>query len=97
MFEILGPVPRTRVRFGRAALLATALLGVLATAGRGGEQATVAASSRHYVVKPGDTLWGIARREVGLSGDPRPVIEDIRDANRLRTPALTPGAKLILP
>jgi nucleoid-associated protein YgaU len=81
----------------RLAFLATALVGVLATAGRGGEQATIAASSRRYVVQPGDTLWGIARREVGLTGDPRPVIEDIRAANRLQAAALTPGLRLILP
>jgi nucleoid-associated protein YgaU len=57
----------------------------------------VSASSERYVVQSGDTLWGIARLQVGPNGDPRPVIEDIRQANQLRGPALTPGAKLILP
>jgi LysM repeat protein len=57
----------------------------------------MAASSRRYVVQPGDTLWGIARRQVGVAADPRPMIEDIRVTNRLRTPALTPGLRLILP
>jgi LysM repeat protein len=88
---------RTRVRLARLTLLATALVGILTTAGRGGEQATMAASSRRYVVQAGDTLWEIARRQVGVAGDPRPVIEDIQVANRLQTPALTPGLRLILP
>jgi hypothetical protein len=79
------------------ATLGAVLLGIVATAGRGWEPAPVAATSRSYVVRAGDTLWQIARRQVGPSGDPRPVIEDIRDANGLRTAALAPGARLVLP
>lgn len=91
-------MPRTRVRFGRLAVLASAFVWIVAWAGHGASQpATIAASSQRYVVRSGDTLWGIARLQVGPSGDPRPVIEDIRRANRLHGGDLTPGAQLVLP
>jgi len=99
MFEILGLVHRTRVRFGRCAVLGALFLGVIGMLGRGGsgEPAAVAASSRRYVVQAGDTLWRIARLQVGPRMDPRPMIEDIRKANGLPTPGLTPGDTLVLP
>jgi hypothetical protein len=81
------------------AILVVTVLGILGTAGRGGraETAATATASHLYVVRPGDTLWGIARLQVGLSGDPRPMIEDIRGTNRLPTSVLTPGDTLVLP
>lgn len=99
MFEILRSVARTRVRFGRVTLLAAAMVGALATAGRGGEGELprVAAPAQRYVVQPGDTLWRIVRQRVDPSGDPRPMIEDILEANELITAALEPGAQLVLP
>jgi nucleoid-associated protein YgaU len=53
-------------------------------------------AERHRV-KAGDTLWAIARREVGPHADPRPLIADIREANGLITSALHPGQVLALP
>jgi len=91
-------MPRTRVRFGRLAALVAAFIWIVGWAGHGASQpATVSVSSQRYVVQSGDTLWGIARLQVGPNGDPRPVIEDIRRANQLHGRALTPGAQLILP
>jgi hypothetical protein len=91
-------MPRTRVRLGRLAALAATFIWIVAWAGHSSSQpGTVSASSHRYVVQSGDTLWGIARLQVGPIGDPRPLIEDIRQANQLRGPALTPGAQLILP
>ena len=80
-------------------MVGASFVGLIAMVGRGasGEPAAVAASSRRYVVQAGDTLWRIARLQVGPTEDPRPVIEDIRQANGLQTSALTPGERLVLP
>jgi hypothetical protein len=90
-------VARTRVRFGRVVLLAAALFGGAASVGRGEESAAVAVASRPYVVQTGDTLWEIALHRVGSGGDPRPVIQDIRELNGLHSAALIPGRMLLLP
>jgi hypothetical protein len=79
------------------ALLSAAIVGVVATAGRGQEPQTRAVSSHRYIVRPGDTLWSIARLQVGVAGDPRPLIQEIRTANALDVATLTPGAALVLP
>jgi nucleoid-associated protein YgaU len=48
-----------------------------------------------YVVRPGDTLWSIAR---GVQdGDPRPLVDAIQAANRADPGALVPGQVLIIP
>lgn len=88
---------RTRVRCGRGGLLVAVLVAVVATAGRAAEQPAEPASSRRYLVRPGDTLWDIARSQVGPEGDPRAIVEDIRSTNGLDTATLTPGVRLILP
>ena len=49
------------------------------------------------VVRPGDTLWGIARGVVGPEGDPRPVVDEIRGANHLGRRTLLAGTRLVLP
>lgn len=88
---------RTRVRFTRVAILSAAIVGIIATAGRGQEPPARAVSSQHYIVRPGDTLWDIARLQVGPTEDPRPVIQEIRSANGLDAATLTPGVALLLP
>jgi nucleoid-associated protein YgaU len=46
-------------------------------------------------VRPGDTLWSIAR---GVQdGDPRPLVDAIQAANRADPGALVPGQVLIIP
>ena len=50
-----------------------------------------------YRVRPGDTLWDLARRQVGPEGNPRPLIADIRAVNDLSSPALHPGQVLVVP
>lgn len=50
-----------------------------------------------YVVRSGDTLWGIARNLAGPDDDPRPIIEAIRETNRLGTRPLEVGRALVLP
>ena len=93
-------VTRTRVRWARVlALLATTLL-VLGLAGRalGGSSRPDEAPPRpHVLVEPGDTLWSIARARVGLEGDPRPYILELRELNGLETSELHAGQRLALP
>jgi LysM repeat protein len=50
---------------------------------------------RVYVVKPHDTLWSIASSHYG--GDPREAIWNLERRNRLTSPTITPGQRLVLP
>ena len=54
------------------------------------------AASRIYVVRPGDTLWGIARRESGPQEDPRPLVDRLIRLNRIRDALISPGQRLVL-
>lgn len=74
------------------------LVSTLWAAGRavGGSQ-TEPGPVRHHVVAQGETLWEIARDLVGPEGDPRPVVEAIRDANGMGTTLLVEGQTLVLP
>ena len=47
-----------------------------------------------YVVRAGDTLWGIASR---IPGDRRRAVYEIRQANKLAGGALQPGQILKIP
>ena len=81
------------------ALVSVALsIGFLAgrAAGDPGTDAAVPAADV-YVVRPGDTLWEIARMRLGADVDPRAYIEELGDANGLDGVALTPGMRLVLP
>jgi Tfp pilus assembly protein FimV len=48
------------------------------------------------VVRPGDTLWGIASREIPRR-DNQDAVDELRRLNDLRTPDLQPGEILTLP
>jgi hypothetical protein len=63
----------------------------------GGTEPAPAASRTVYVVRQGDTLWELARARVGPEGDPRPMVEAIRELNGLATSALLEGQTLRLP
>jgi nucleoid-associated protein YgaU len=89
--------------------LAAALVGSLVAATGGaalgrsrvaeGARASAApASEARRVVRQGDTLWEIARAVVGPEGDPRPVVQWIREANGLApSHGLLPGTSLVVP
>jgi nucleoid-associated protein YgaU len=88
-------VARTYVRRRIAAsllagsVLVIALTGPVAAALGSGEAPSPAA--RHtYVVRPGDTLWGIARR-VAPATDPRVTVLAIEHANGVDGSTLRPG------
>jgi LysM repeat protein len=68
-----------------------------AAGGALGGSEPVASTGPVYVVRPGDTLWDLARRQVGPEGDPRPLIADIRALNDLSSPTLRPGQVLAVP
>jgi len=50
-----------------------------------------------YVVRPGDTLWSIARRTVGTAGDPRPFVQALIDRNRVTDGEIAVGEHLYVP
>jgi LysM repeat protein len=85
------PRPQRRRGWGRILIFAAVLL--LAT-GRLAYGSGPAIRDQ-VVVEPGDTLWSIAAAH--YSGDPRPHVEAILQANRLTTPLLKPGQALQLP
>ena len=75
---------------------------VLAAAVPFGAKAAVASAGhdarpvRTYVVRPGDTLWAIAARIAGPQADPRPVVDELAQANHLGA-VIVPGQVLRLP
>jgi len=88
---------RTHVRRRRLFILLLLPAGVLAwVLPPGGAVAGPAHGAPHrYVVRPGDTLWSIAR---GVQdGDPRPLVDAIQAANGADPGALVPGQVLIIP
>jgi Tfp pilus assembly protein FimV len=52
---------------------------------------------RTYVVRPGDTIFSIASRQVGAGADPRPMVDAIEDANGIDPGELVPGEALVIP
>jgi len=88
---------RTRVRWGRLAVLgAVALSPFAAHAAAGATSGDRPAAVRSYVVRPGDTLWSIAAKMAGPGADPRPVVDELEQVNRLHV-AIVPGETLHLP
>ena len=70
-------------------VLAALAIGIVARASHG------AGPERTYVVKPADTLWSIAAH--AYAGDPREGVWRLEQRNHLRSAALQPGQKLVLP
>lgn len=73
-------------------VVATVLLGPV------GHAFQAEAAPRHQrtaVVRPGDTLWSIARRSEPAS-DPRAVVAAIVVANGVQAAELMPGQRLVL-
>lgn len=54
-------------------------------------KATVKTEMNEYIIKKGDTLWGIAQKYEGLS------VWKIKSLNNLESDKLSPGTKIILP
>ena len=93
-FEKMGPMKRTRVRWGRVAVLGLVVampFGARAVAAEGKRPA----ETRTYVVRAGDTLWSIAAHMAGPGADPRPMVDELEQANRGAT--VFPGETIRLP
>ena len=80
-----------------AALIVIGTVGLGGRAVGGTTDPSGGAAEASYVVQPGDTLWELARSRVGPDGDPRPLVDLIRERNALPTSALQVGDRLWLP
>jgi LysM repeat protein len=91
---------RTRVGRRRLVAIAVALgaIGVLSgpVANAVGVGGSAAGPALTYVVRPGDTLWSIARSSSPWA-DPRLVVSAIRATNHVDPAALVPGQQLSIP
>ena len=52
---------------------------------------------RDYTVKPGDTLWAIAREHTDGKGDIRRYIYDIMKENGMKSPDIMQGQVIKIP
>jgi LysM domain len=78
--------------------LSGVVLAVTVIAGRAAGTSGEAPGPRaSLVVRSGDTVWAIARERVGPEGDPRPLVQAIRDANGLGAGPLLAGQRIVLP
>ena len=75
-------------------VLMVSLLGSLALGASAGGDEEVCLE---YIVKPGDTLWTIARKHTAGKSDIRRYIYDIKDKNGMKEPDLRPGQVLLIP
>jgi LysM domain-containing protein len=94
--------PARLTRRGRVAVVLFVLLCLVIGAFAVGRVSSTAATSAtrshaHYVVvRPGESLWAIARRALPDS-DPRVGVERIIDLNSLTDATVVPGQRLALP
>lgn len=78
--------------FARVGVVVSLLALAVAWAARGSRGA---GREQVSIVRPGDTLWAIAT--VRYAGDPRAAIWRLSRRNRLASPLLRPGQRLVLP
>ncbi len=97
-FEHSWDMHRTYVR--RRLTVLVAVTGLTMVLGAQMARALVAtripASSRTYVVEPGDTLWSIASM-IAPDHDPRAVVLEIERVNEDAADGLVPGQTLAIP
>lgn len=82
-------------RVGILAVAAVAVTGFI-TGQAAGASGSAGASSEHYSVHQGETLWSIAD-SVAPDLDPREYVASLVELNRLESASLKPGQDLILP
>ena len=89
-----------RRRFTLMPLITLAALSAMVTVPALSSMHLYAATPRHYatvVVRPGDTLWGIASSHTPASTDVQDTIDSITQVNHLSSAAITPGQRLRVP
>jgi LysM repeat protein len=79
----------------RLILAGVVLLTLLVLALGAARPSSGATPETRYVVKPGDTLWGIAAEYTG--GDVREAVWQITERNDLVSPLVQPGQVLLIP
>lgn len=77
------------------ALVAVVLVALFTFGGMVGADGPVPVES--YVVRSGDTLWGIAEARTPTGGDVRETMADIVEVNGLRSTSLSVGQVMELP
>jgi hypothetical protein len=82
-------------RVGILAVAAVAVTGFI-TGQAAGANSSAAATSEHYSVHQGDTLWSIAGA-MAPNQDPRDYVAELVSLNQLQSAGLVPGQDLILP
>jgi nucleoid-associated protein YgaU len=80
-----------------AFLVASAMSAVAGSAWAGGDGPGRDDRVVRYTVRPGDTLWAIARRVGGPGADPRPLVDQIARRNGLTGAVIRPGASILVP
>ena len=98
-FDILLGMARTRVRWGRVAVLAVLVVLAVAFFGAraGARSAVLRPQPATHVVADGETLWSIAVSIAGPREDPRPVVDELIRVNGLGTATILEGQRLVLP
>ncbi len=103
-----GEVPSRRIRLTRRGRIVVAALAVVAAcglivAGASAAQAsspaaahTATGSGQRIIVQPGSTLWSIAEN-ADPHADARTVVQEMLQANRLKTADITAGQRLWVP
>ena len=103
-----GAVPSRRIRLTRRGRIVVAALAVVAAcglivAGASAAQASSPAaahaatgSAQRIIVQPGSTLWSIAEN-ADPHADARTVVQEMLQANRLKTADITAGQRLWVP
>jgi nucleoid-associated protein YgaU len=98
-FDRIPCVSRTRVRCRRAVLVVVVAVAGGVWAGplaHAHDSSLRPAAAHRYVVRDGDTMWGIASRLSG-GGDPRALMDRIASANAIDPGALHAGQTLVIP
>lgn len=92
---------RTTVRIRqlsvRLSMLLVAVVTVFLLIGGAAGAETPPPPTTEYVVRSGDTLWGIASNHVGPDQDLRGMVENIKRASGIVTSTLHPGQVLLIP
>jgi nucleoid-associated protein YgaU len=81
----------------RLSLLLAALAVVFLMIGGSAEADVPAPAPTEYVVRAGDTLWGIASATAEPGQDLRPLVADIARLSGIDADALQPGQVLLIP